>query len=181
MDQEPSWQRQLVIGLSALLAIGVLIGGIVAVIAVKAADYAGIGDDRGNSSPAPILPTTGDATKTATPTIPTEPTTPKTPRTPRTPTRSKPHHAITLTASPTRVGSLERINLSGRYPGHDGATLQVQRSLGAGPWADFPVDTSVSTDTYATYIQTSMLGVNRFRMLDKTTGKTSNVATVKIG
>lgn len=179
MDQEPSWQRQLVIGLSALLAIGVLIGGIFAVIAVKAADYAGIGEDRGTSSPAPILPTTGDRTSTAPPT--TTATEPTTPPKPTKPTKRKPQHPITLTASPPSVGSFERVNLSGRYPGHDGARLQVQRSLGSGPWADFPIDTSVSDGGYATYIQTSMLGVNHFRMLDKTTGAMSNVATVTIG
>lgn len=177
MDQEPSWQRQLLIGLSVLLGIGLLIGGIVAVIAVKAIDYVGLGggDSTSTSSPAPILPTTGDATHTVPP-----------PRTPASTTRTThrpPHvqHAITLSVSPKTVASFERINLTGSYPGNDGAALQVQRSLGNGPWTDFPVDTSVSNGTYATYIQTSMVGINHIRMIDKATGKTSNVVTVKIG
>ena len=57
----------------------------------------------------------------------------------------------------------------------------MQRSVGNEPWSDFPVDTTVSNGGYATYIQTSMLGDNHIRMLDKATGKTSNVVTVKIG
>lgn len=177
MDQEPSWQRQLVIGLSALLAIALLIGGVLAVIAVKAADYAGLGDGNpaaSTSSPDPILPTTGEATKTAGPPTRNPPST--------TPTHRKPqHHGITLTASPAQVPSYGRINLIGSYPGHDGARLQVQRSIGDGAFSDFPTSTSVSNGAFGTYIQTSMVGVNHIRMIDPTTGATSNVVTVRVG
>jgi len=79
------------------------------------------------------------------------------------------------------VSSFGRINLVGTYPGNDGASLQVQRSLGDGPWADFPVNTTVSNGAFATYIQTSMLGINHIRVIDKATGRTSNAVTVKIG
>jgi len=175
VDHEPSWQRQLLIGLSVLLAIGILIGAVLAVIAVKTADYVGLGGDRSTSSPAPILPTTGDATKTAPP--PTRHTPPTTPATHRR------HHTITitLTARPDTAGSYQQVNLTGGYPGHDGVTLQVQRSLGKGPWSDFPTSTSVNGGTYATYIKTGLIGVNHFRMLDKATGKSSNIVTVTIG
>jgi hypothetical protein len=178
VDEEPSWQRQLLVGLSVLLVIGLLIGGILAVIAVKAADYVGLGDDAGlsTSSPEPILPTTGGATHTVAPPTNTPPST-----THHTHTH-KPRSGLTLTASPTHVSSFDRINLTGRYPGHDGAALQVQRSLGDGPWEDFPVNpTTVSDSTYATYIQTSMVGENHIRMVDTATGKMSNVVTVTIG
>jgi hypothetical protein len=180
VDQEPSWQRQLLVGLSVLLAIGLLIGAILAFIAVQAADYVGIGDGAGTStsSPEPILPTTGDATHTVSP----PPTSTPTPTPTTTHTTRKPQPAFTLAVSPKTVGSFDRINLTGTYPGHDGARLQVQRSLGSGPWADFPVSpTTVSNGTYATYIQTSMLGQNHIRMVDTTTGKMSNVVTVTIG
>jgi hypothetical protein len=174
-DQEPSWQRQLAVGFGVLIAIGVLIGAIVAVVAVKAADYAGLGDpSTGRSSPEPILPSTGQVTETP-------PT--KTPHS-HPPTSSAPpqhQHAIRLTASPPSVGTYQKVNLTGTYPGHDGTTLQVQRSLGNGPWSDFPTTTHVSGGRFATYIETGMVGVNHFRMLDKSTGKTSNVATVTIG
>ncbi len=80
------------------------------------------------------------------------------------------------------MASFERINLTGTYAGHDGSTLQVQRSLGTGPWADFPATpTTVSSGTFATYIQTSMLGANHIRMVDTVTGAMSNVVTVTIG
>lgn len=177
MDQEPSWQRQLLIGLFVLLTIGVLIGGIMAFIAVRAADYVGLGDGVGTStaSPEPILPTTGDATHTVAPPI-TAPTTTNPP------THRKPRPAISLSVSPKSVSSFERINLTGTYPGHDGSKLQVQRSLGDGPWADFPATpTTVTNGTYATYIQTSMLGDNHIRMVDTTTGEMSNIVTVTIG
>jgi hypothetical protein len=174
-DQEPSWQRQLAVGIGVLLAIGVLIGAIVAVVAVKAADYAGLGDpSTGRSSPEPILPSTGQVT--ASPPTKTPHSSPPTSKRPR-----KPQPAIRLTASPPSAGSYEKVNLTGTYPGHDGATLQVQRSLGNGPWSDFPTTTHVSGGSFATYIQTGMVGVNHFRMLDQATGKTSNVATVTIG
>ena len=42
MDDETDWQRQLLVGLAVLVAVGALIGGIVALISIKAADYAGI-------------------------------------------------------------------------------------------------------------------------------------------
>ncbi len=58
----------------------------------------------------------------------------------------------------------------------------MQRSLGDGPWADFPATpTTVSNGTFATYIQTSMVGDNHLRMVDVVTGQTSNVVTVTIG
>ncbi len=176
MDNEPSWQRQLAIGLSALLAVGILIGGIIAVIAVRAADYVGIGGASSSSSPDLILPTTGDATRhTAPPTRPSSPS-------PATTSKPPPaQHAIRLVASPRSVGSFGRINLTGGYPGHDGTTLQVQRSLGHGSFSDFPTTTTVHTGSFATYVQTSMTGVNHFRMLDSSTGKTSNAVTVTVG
>jgi hypothetical protein len=178
VEKEPSWQRTLLIGLSVLLVIGVLVGGIFAVIAVKTADYVGLGEGSdGTTSPAPILPTTGDATHTAKPPR-TPPTTTTTRRTHRPPPAQ---HGLTLSASPKSVPSYGKINLSGVYAGHDGATLQVQRAVGTGAWSDFPTTTAVTDGAYATYIQTSMVGVNHIRMLDKATGTMSNVVTVRVG
>jgi hypothetical protein len=180
VEQEPSWLRQLLVGLSVLLVIALLVGGILAVIAVKTADYVGLGggSDLPTSSPAPILPTTGGATHTVGPSTRTPPsTTPSTHHT-RKPSAS----ALTLTASPKRVPSFGRINLTGSYPGHDGAAVQVQRALGNGPWEDFPVHpVSVSAGRYATYVQTSMVGTNHFRVVDVVTGTASNIVTVTIG
>lgn len=176
MDDEPSWQRQLVIGLGALLAIAVLIGGILAVIAVRAADYVGIGDTSSTSDPSLVIPTDNPpgSPSTTSPTT-TPPTSAPTSRPP------PPQHVLSLVASPRTAGSFERVNLTGSYPGRDGATLQVQRSLGSGPWSDFPTSTTVRSGRFATYIQTSMVGVNHFRMVDEASGRTSNPVTVTIG
>lgn len=179
MDDEPSWQRQLAIGLGALLAIAVLIGAVLAVIAVRAADYVGIGDTSSHSGDAPVIPPTAAATKQLHPTTPASPTSPTTSSPASTP--HPPVHVITLTASPRTVGSFERINLTGSYPGGDGTALQVQRSVGNGPWSDFPTDATVREGRFATYVKTAMLGLNHFRMLDKQTGKTSNAVAVTIG
>lgn len=172
-NPEPTWQRQLLVGLSVLLVIGVIVGVIVAGIAVKAADYLGVGHRHGGSTPGQVLPSTGDATKE-------EPT--KTP--PSSSSKPPPRHpvtAITLTENPPTVAAGEKINLSGQYPGGDGATLQIQRAVGSGAWADFPVTTHVTGGSFATYIITSYTGVNHIRVVDKATGKMSNVVDVTVG
>jgi len=50
-----------------------------------------------------------------------------------------------------------------------------------GAWSDFPVTASVSGGRFSTFIQTGMVGLNRFRMLDTDTGETSNEVKVQIG
>ncbi len=72
-----------------------------------------------------------------------------------------------------------RIDLTGVYPGGEGAILSVQQFEG-GVWNDFPVTASVSGETFATYIQTGQLGRNRFRMIDTDTGAVSNEVRVEI-
>jgi hypothetical protein len=75
---------------------------------------------------------------------------------------------------------MEQIDLSGVYPGGEGAILQVQRFV-AGGWQDFPVTASVSNETFSTYVQTSQTGVNRFRVVDTDTRLESNEVKVTIG
>lgn len=172
--QEPNWQRQLLVGLAALLVVGVVIGAIVAVIAVKAADVTLNSSGPGHHGP--IIPSTAGAGSPSTPshtssTSGNQPTTPS-------PTHQTPHRALTLSASPRHVASMGRINLDGRYPGHDGTSLQIQRSFKGGAWQDFPVTVTVHGDHFATYVETGYTGANRFRVLDKASGKTSNAVLV---
>lgn len=172
--QEPNWQRQLLVGIVALLVVGVVIGAIVAVLALKAADVTL--NDSGPGHQGPIIPSTAGAGSPSTPSQTTstpgnEPTTPSR-------TNHTPHRALTLSASPRHVASMGRINLDGRYPGHDGASLRVQRSFKGGAWSDFPVTVTVHGDHYATYVETGYTGANRFRVLDEATGKTSNAVLV---
>lgn len=87
---------------------------------------------------------------------------------------------ISLSASQTSVSPMEQIDLTGVYPGGEGAILQVQRFT-SGSWQDFPVTVSVSDETFSTYVQTSQSGVNRFRVVDTDTGLESNEVKVTIG
>lgn len=87
---------------------------------------------------------------------------------------------ISLSVSQTSVAPMAQIDLTGTYPGGEGAILQVQQ-FREGGWTDFPVTASVGNETFATYIQTSNPGVNRFRVLDTDTREASNEVKVTIG
>ena len=75
---------------------------------------------------------------------------------------------------------MQQIDLTGVYPGGEGAILQVQRFTN-GAWTDFPVTASVSNQTFSTYVQTSQAGVNRFRVVDTDTKLESNEVKVTVG
>jgi hypothetical protein len=94
--------------------------------------------------------------------------------------KPKPEKAITLQAGQTAVGNFQRIDLSGVYPGGEGAILQVQR-FENGAWADFDATIPVSNETFTTYVQSAMVGVNKFRVIDNRTGDASNPITVTVG
>jgi hypothetical protein len=87
---------------------------------------------------------------------------------------------ITMQLFPQQVRSGQRINITGVYPGGEGATLQVQR-LEHGSWSNFPVTTTVSGGQFATYITTSHTGPQRFRVTDKASHRRSNVVSVRVG
>jgi hypothetical protein len=91
-----------------------------------------------------------------------------------------PVHKLQLTATPASVSPMERINLTGTYPGHDAMSLQVQR-FEAGSWVDFPTDAQVDLGTFATYVMTGRSGENMFRVFDPATGTASNPVTVTVG
>ncbi len=87
---------------------------------------------------------------------------------------------ISLQAAQNSVGPMQDIDLTGVYPGGEGAILQVQRYEG-GAWVDFPASPiSVSDGTFATYVQTGQPGPQRFRVVDTDTGKPSNEVKVTI-
>ncbi len=97
------------------------------------------------------------------------------------PTRTaSPRKQITLSASSTMVAPMERLDLTGVYPGGEGAILTVER-FADGSWQDFGVTVSVSDETFSTYIQTGVAGVNRFRVVDTDSGLDSNEVRVTIG
>jgi hypothetical protein len=88
--------------------------------------------------------------------------------------------AIRLDASPLQAGAMQRVDLTGSYPGADNTALEVQRNEN-GSWGDFGVQATVHGGTFATYIMTGHTGRNRLRVLDPATGKASNVVVVTIG
>jgi hypothetical protein len=91
-----------------------------------------------------------------------------------------PKKEISLSVTQTSVAPMEQIDLTGVYPGGEGAILQVQRFT-SGSWQAFPVTASVSDETFTTYVQTSQGGLNRFRVTDTDTGLVSNDVSVRIG
>ena len=196
MDENSPVRSQLLVGIGVLLAVALLIGGIVGLVALKAADVAGLNESDGTSSqdsgpplgigtnsraPDPTsAPTSAEtspdetsgstgSTESSAPTTPTETTKTRKP---------KPPKQITLDASPDSAGTYERVNLTGTYRRGEGTSLQVQRKEG-GSWVDFPTDASVSGGTFSTYIETGQTGPNQFRVVDPT-GRASNVVTVQI-
>ncbi len=93
---------------------------------------------------------------------------------------SAPAEAISLSATQQSVAPMQQIDLTGTYPSGEGAILQVQR-FENGAWSDFPVTMSVSGGTFATYVQTSQVGPNKFRVVDTDTQVASNELTVTVG
>lgn len=97
------------------------------------------------------------------------------------PSSSKsPRKQISLSASTTSAGPMEPFDLTGVYPGGEGAIVTVQR-FQDGSWQDFPATGSVSGETFQLPVQTSQPGANKFRVVDSDTGLKSNEVRVTIG
>lgn len=86
---------------------------------------------------------------------------------------------LILNASPLFVSAMERINLTGQWPGQDAVSLLVQR-FEDGAWVDFGVQVQVRIGGFATYVMTGREGDNMFRVFDPNTGTASNEVTVTI-
>jgi len=166
-------------GFVALVAVGLGVGLLLGIFTLVVTRVAGLGADDGSHAsgggPSLYLPTpapssssgsaAGPATAPAAPASSTPPPTPK---------------GITLQAGESSVAAMQRIDLSGVYPGGEGAVLQVQRMGPDRHWEDFPVTAAVSGETFSTYVQTGRSGVQRFRVRDSDTGRVSNVVPVTV-
>lgn len=84
-----------------------------------------------------------------------------------------------LNASPVFVRAMERVNLTGQWPGQDSVSLLVQR-FEDGAWVDFGVQVQVRIGAFATYVMTGREGDNKFRVFDPSTNTASNEVTVTI-
>ena len=179
--EDSPWYTQLLVSLAVLLGVAALIAGVLTAAGIKAADIAGISAPRPSSPESLVIPIPTTTASSPGASQPSPPNPSQSPTTSTTRTRSAANKLITLRVSPRQVSAGERINLTGNYSAPDGTTLQVQRQESPGAWSDFPVTASVSGRSYATYILTSRTGTNKLRMLDASTGKTSNVVTVQVG
>jgi hypothetical protein len=176
-------------GLLALVGVGLVVGLIAGLAALAGSRMMGLGGEdaaaQSTSEESLYLPrpekTTGPSGplitlapgETESPTA--EPSQGPSPKPPKAPKKE-----ISLSASQTSVAPMEQIDLTGVYPGGEGAILQVQRFT-SGSWQAFPVTVSVSDETFATYVQTSQSGPNRFRVADTDSGLVSNEVKVDIG
>lgn len=176
-------------GLLALVGVGLVVGLIAGVAALVGTRMMGLGGDEASaqstSDQSLYLPKPEKTTGPSGPLITLAPGATQSPSqepSEGAPTKSpKPtKKQISLSASQTSVAPMEQIDLTGVYPGGEGAILQVQRFT-AGSWQAFPVTVSVSDETFATYVQTSQSGVNRFRVADTDSGLVSNDVRVTIG
>lgn len=173
--------RQLLVSLGVLLAVSAVIGGIMGLVALGAADVAGVAGNDAEGSPAPEKslylpprPTTAADEQEPEPSATPSPSA----ETSKAPESRRPRRQITLSASPKNVGNLDRIDLTGRYRAANGTTLQVQRFEDG--WSDFPTSATVNGGSFATYVQTGQSGPNRFRVIDESSGRTSNPVTVTV-
>lgn len=190
--RRPTEDRPILTGLVALVGVGIGVGLILGLVVLIGVRVTGIGGDdvaastsrddatmylprpeRTTASDGPLITLDADPSSSATPSAsPTES---------ESPTESpSPETGINLSAGTTAVGPMEQIDLTGTYPDGEGAVLQVQR-FQAGAWADFNVTVVVSNQTFATYVQTSVVGLNRFRMVDTDSGAVSNEVRVRVG
>jgi len=181
-------RNPIVTGLVALVSVGLVVGLVLGVVTLVGTRVLGLSGGNGGTSSADqtlYLPT-----PTPTPT-PSGPLVTLSPRKSASPTDVLPTDLptqvssvapqITLSAGETAVAPMQQIDLTGVYPGGEGAILQVQRKLG-GKWQDFlSINVAVSGGQFATYVQTGQTGRQQFRMRDTGSGLVSNVVRVQVG
>ena len=183
-DDDSHWTRQLFLGLGALAAISLLIGAVVSVVALAAAQVTGISSSAASAKPSLYMPPLARVSHQPTPSRPSVPSPTSGPTTTQaqdnTPATHKKKKApsFSLQVFPQTVSPLERINLTGTYA-VEGASLQVQRFEG-GSWVDFPVQATVRGGVFQTYIQTGHLGPQRLRMFDASAQSGSNPVRVTV-
>jgi hypothetical protein len=131
-----------------------------------------------NDLPTPSLLPTKSPTPEAS-AAPSEGATPEATAKPTKKPKPKPARPIRLLASSDSVSSFEQVTLSGRYPGGNGTSLQVQRREG-GAWVQFPTSASVQGGSFSTFVASGQSGPNAFRVLDPSTGRKSNVVVVRV-
>ena len=162
--------RPVLTGLVALVGVALVIGvlgGLGIMVAVKATGIGDSSDASDDSRPSATFrlpkPTRDQHTESPRRRRPSSPGT-------ETLGGATPAEEISLAATQQSVSPMQQIDLTGTYPsrrGRDPAGAAVRERC----VADFPVTMSVSGATFATYVQTSRVGPNKFRVVDTDTQK----------
>jgi hypothetical protein len=177
--------RPVVFGLLALVGVAVAVGLVASVVFVAGAHVLGLGGgqaavvagDNGATLNVPKPEKTKPASGPSI-TLGSSPTSSTTKAPP--PKIKKPKKQISLQSGQTSVPPMGRIDLTGTYPGGEGAVLNVQK-FSNGSWQDFySITAAVTNGTFSTYIQTGTPGMNRFRVIDSDTHRVSNEVKVQI-
>ncbi len=205
MTEPDSRHDQVVGALGAVLAVALVIGGVLGAVAYGAVRFSGLTDPADTAAAQPARPQTssaGSAVRSPEESARPEesPRAEESPRPERTQAdrkqvdrthadRSREERkrkragtaaAPRLSADVSRVGKMGRINLTGRYPGHGGSRLVVQRYEN-GHWSRFPVSTvTVRDGRFHTWVASGRPGPNRFRVLDVARHRPSNPVTVVV-
>jgi hypothetical protein len=187
-DQNPTERHPVITGLIALVSVGLVVGLIAGVAALVGTHVLGLGGaeassgggggkatlylpkpQKTQSASAPLITLAPGDTPSSDSSQPSEPS--------ESATEQKTQ--ISLSAGENSVSPMQQIDLTGVYPGGEGAILRVQR-FESGQWQDFPVTASVSNQTFSTYVQTSRSGVNKFRVIDTDSQLASNAVRVTV-
>jgi hypothetical protein len=184
-DVKADEERPVVFGLLALVGVAVAVGLVASVAFVVGAHVLGL-----SGGHAATVAGEGDATMVVPKPEKTQPAsgpsitlgsspTSNAPESPS-PKIKKPKKQISLQSGQTSVAPMGRIDLTGTYPGGEGAVLNVQK-YSNGSWQDFySISATVTNGTFSTYIQTGTPGMNRFRVIDSDTQLASNEVKVQI-
>jgi hypothetical protein len=89
---------------------------------------------------------------------------------------------IRLSADPRSADSLDSVRLTGAVSGVEpGTTLRVQLEYPERGWVSFPLPTVVDeSGRFSTFVELGRRGDNRLRMIDRSSGATSNSVVVEI-
>ncbi len=183
-DVTPDEERPVIAGLVALIGVAVVVGLIAAGVVVVGAHVLGLGGGHaaavGNEAGATMVVPKPQKTQPASGPSITLGSNPTSSDTGPAPKIKKPKKQISLQAGETSVAPMGRIDLTGTYPGGEGAVLNVQK-FSNGTWQDFySISATVTNGTFSTYIQTGTPGTNRFRVIDSDTHLASNEVRVQI-
>jgi hypothetical protein len=178
-------ERPVLFGLLALIGVAVAVGLVASVAFVAGAHVLGLSGGHaaavaGDGGATMVVPKPQKTQPASGPsiTLGSNPTSSATQS--HSPKIQKPKKQISLQSGQTSVAPMGRIDLTGTYPGGEGAVLNVQK-FSSGKWQDFySISATVTNGTFSTYIQTGTPGMNRFRVIDSDTHLTSNEVRVHI-